>query len=205
MINYFFFDIVSKLTKRLLLIESERTETDKNLETVRLKNQDLTRRYEQLMVANDHRINVDEHVREISEMKRLTDELSEKHASEMHLLLRRVQDAESSKKIVSLKLTDSKSEIERLKGEMRALKKINRKFQLRIQNFEKKLEIQQIKEQKTLSVLAKVTDEADHIKLERDTYHSMAKAKEEDMNKNQARILDESVKLARLEEKLEVC
>ncbi|CAF0866434.1 unnamed protein product [Didymodactylos carnosus] len=196
---------VSKLTKHLLLVESERTETDKNIEYVRLKNQYLTRRYEQLMFDSDHHINVEEHIKEISEMKRLTDELSEKHALEMHLLLKRVQDAETSKKVRTYKLTDSKSENERLKGEIRTLEKVNKKFQLRIQNFEKKLEIQQIKEQKALVLLAKVTDEVDQIRLERDTYHSMVKMIEEDMNTNQTRILDESVKLVLLDENLETC
>jgi hypothetical protein len=99
--------LVSNLTRRLLIVESEKTEGDRILETIRIRNDDLKRKYEQLMLDNNHRIHIQEHIQEISEMKRLTglissisynslnflpvDELSEKHANEMQILLRRVQ------------------------------------------------------------------------------------------------------------------
>ncbi len=102
-----FYNLVSNLTRRLLIVENEKTESDHTLETIRIKNDDLKRKYEQIMIDNNHRIHIQEHVQEISEMKRLTgqfvffsinffyfiflDELSEKHANEMHTLLRRVQ------------------------------------------------------------------------------------------------------------------
>ena len=100
---------MSNLTRRLLIVESEKSESDRILETIRIRNEDLKRKYEQLMLDNNHRIHIQEHVREISEMKRLTggifhrvffnkeksafrlDELSEKHANELQILLRRVQ------------------------------------------------------------------------------------------------------------------
>ena len=91
-----------------MVAESEKTEADRTLETIRMRNDDLRKKYEQLIIDNDHRIHVDEHVREMNEMKRLTssidlhshpthsfsfslDDLSEKHASEMQLLLHRVK------------------------------------------------------------------------------------------------------------------
>lgn len=37
-----------------------------------MKNDDLKRKYEQLMLDSNHRIHIQEHVQEISEMKRLT-------------------------------------------------------------------------------------------------------------------------------------
>ncbi len=107
--HFFYCNLVSNLTRRLLIVESEKTESDRILETIRIRNEDLKRKYEQLMLDNNHRIHIQEHMQEINEMKRLTgyiqfisfsfnfsksfflDELSEKHAHEMQLLLRRVQ------------------------------------------------------------------------------------------------------------------
>ncbi len=55
-----------------MIAESEKTEADRTLETIRMRNDDLRKKYEQLIIDNDHRIHVDEHVREMNEMKRLT-------------------------------------------------------------------------------------------------------------------------------------
>ncbi|CAF1317990.1 unnamed protein product [Rotaria magnacalcarata] len=194
---------VSHLTRRLMIVENEKTENDRILETIRMRNEDLKRKNDHLVMDSNHRIHVQEHVHEISEMKRLTDELSEKHAHEMELVLRRVQDAESAKKIAQLKLTENRSEMERLKGEIKAIKKSNHKLQLRVQTYEKKLELQQVKEHRVIAMLEKSSDELEQTKLERDTYLALAKTKEEEMNKTQVRLIHDADKLAELEERLE--
>jgi predicted metal-dependent hydrolase len=55
-----------------MIVESEKTEADRTLETIRIKNEELRKKYEQLIMDNDHRIHVEDHVRELNEMKRLT-------------------------------------------------------------------------------------------------------------------------------------
>ncbi|CAF0777451.1 unnamed protein product [Adineta ricciae] len=194
---------VSNLTRRLLIVESEKSESDRVLDTIRLRNDDLKRKYDQLMLDNSHRIHVQEHMQEISEMKRLTDELSEKHAHEMQLLLRRVQDAEAAKRISHLKLTDQRSDVERLKGEIKVLKKTVKKLQLRVQTYEKKLELEQVKEQRITTILDKTNEDLEQTKIERDTYLELAKVKEDELNKTQLRLNDEGDKLTQLEERLE--
>ncbi len=64
--------LVSNLTRRLLIVENEKTESDRILDTIRIRNEDLKRKYEQLMLDNNHRIHIQEHLQEINEMKRLT-------------------------------------------------------------------------------------------------------------------------------------
>lgn len=64
--------IVSNLTRRLMVVESEKSEGDRTVETLRIRNEELRRKYEQLIIDNDHRIHVEDHVRELNEMKRLT-------------------------------------------------------------------------------------------------------------------------------------
>mgnify|MGYP000524807635 CR=1 FL=1 len=67
-----FSNLVSNLNRRLIMIENEKTENGQALETFRIRNEDLKRKYEQLMIDNKHRIHVQEHIQEISQMKRLT-------------------------------------------------------------------------------------------------------------------------------------
>ena len=68
----FEFSSVSNLTRRLLIVESEKTDADRILETIRIRNEDLKRKYEQLLLDNNHRIHIQEHIHEIGDMKRLT-------------------------------------------------------------------------------------------------------------------------------------
>ncbi|CAF2897491.1 unnamed protein product [Rotaria sp. Silwood2] len=112
-------------------------------------------------------------------------------------------DAESSKKISQLKLTENRSDIERLKGEIKAMKKINKKLQLRVQTHENKLQLQQVKEQRITTIFEKTNEELEQTKIERDTYLALAKTKEEEMNKSQARLTQDADKLMQLEERLE--
>jgi hypothetical protein len=55
-----------------MIIESEKTEGYRTLETFRIRNEELRKKYEQLIIDNDHRMHVEDHVREINEMKRIT-------------------------------------------------------------------------------------------------------------------------------------
>jgi len=67
-----FFCLVSNLTRRLMIAESEKVDADRTLETIRLRNDDLRKKYEQLILDNDHRIHLEDHMRELTEMRRLT-------------------------------------------------------------------------------------------------------------------------------------
>ena len=69
-----------------------------------------------------------------------------------------------------MKLTDYRSEIERLKGELLALKKSNKKLQLRVQTFENKLQLAQVKEERIITKFENTNEEFDQMKIERDTY-----------------------------------
>lgn len=55
-----------------MILESEKAESDRLLETMRIRNEELRKKYEQSILENNHRIHVEDHVREVSEMKRLT-------------------------------------------------------------------------------------------------------------------------------------
>lgn len=75
-----------------------------------------------------------------------------------------------AKKDAQLKLSEFRNEMERLRSDTHATKKMNRKLQLRVQNFEKKLELQQIKEQRTEAMLEKANGDIERMKLEQESH-----------------------------------
>ena len=77
------------------------------------------------------------------------------------------------KKTALLKLTECRSNIEQLKGDIKETKKLNRKLQLRVETFEKKFQLQQIKEQQITTMLDKAHDEVEKSKLEQETYSNL--------------------------------
>jgi multidrug resistance efflux pump len=70
-------------------------------------------------------------------------------------------------------LNECRNDIEHLKTDAKETKKSNRKLQLRVQTYEKKLELQQIKEQQMTEMLEKVNEDAERIKLEQETYSKL--------------------------------
>ncbi len=50
------------------------------------------------------------------------------------------------------------------------MKKSNKKLQLRIQTYEKKLELEQIREQRITTMFEQTNEELEQTKIERDTY-----------------------------------
>lgn len=55
-----------------MILESEKSEGDRTIETLRIRNDELRRKYEQLIIDNGRRIDFDEHMRELNETKRFT-------------------------------------------------------------------------------------------------------------------------------------
>jgi hypothetical protein len=53
------------------------------------------------------------------------------------------------------------------------MKKTNKKLQLRVQTFEKKLQLQQIKEEQFNTMYEKTNEDFEQTKVERDTYLSL--------------------------------
>ncbi len=69
-----------------------------------------------------------------------------------------------------MKLSECRNDIERLKGDIKETKKSNRKLQLRVQTYEKKLELQQMKEQQMTTMLDRANEDVERMKLEQETY-----------------------------------
>ena len=83
------------------------------------------------------------------------------------------QDSEAAKKMAQSKLSEYQNDMERLRGEIKATTKFNRKLQTRVQTFEKKLELQQIKEQHTSTIFDQTNEALEKTKLEQEAHASI--------------------------------
>ena len=54
-----------------MVAESDKADADRTVGTIRLRNEELRKNYDQVILQNDHRMHVDDHVQEMTEMKRL--------------------------------------------------------------------------------------------------------------------------------------
>lgn len=61
-----------------------------------------------------------------------------------------------------------RSDIERLKGEIQVMKKTNKKLHLRVQTFENKLQLEQVKHERLATALRTTNEELEQMKFERD-------------------------------------
>jgi hypothetical protein len=74
-----------------MVAESEKSEADRTVETIRIRNEELRKKYEQSIIDNDHRIHVDDHIREMNEMKRLTSSIDSLFHPFIHFCSRRFE------------------------------------------------------------------------------------------------------------------
>lgn len=67
-----------------------------------------------------------------------------------------------------MKLMEYRSDIERLKGEIQVMKKTIKKLHLRVQTFENKLQLEQVKHERIATTFRTTNEELEQTKLERD-------------------------------------
>ncbi|CAF5101670.1 unnamed protein product, partial [Rotaria magnacalcarata] len=120
------------------------------------------------------------------------------------ITIQSIKESEAAKRIAQIQLNETRNSIERVKGEITATKKINRKLLLRVQTYEKKLELQQIKEQRTTAMLDKSNEDIEKYKLEQENHFTLAKTKEQEVNQTNLRMQEETKKITELENRLEI-
>jgi chromosome segregation ATPase len=69
-----------------------------------------------------------------------------------------------------MSLNDNRNDFERLNEKIKETSRVNRKLQLRVETFEKKLELEQMKEQRTLTMYKQVNEQLDKYRSEHDDY-----------------------------------
>ena len=79
-----------------------------------------------------------------------------------------------------MKLIDQRNDVQRFQDDLKETKKLNRKLQLRIETYEKKLELQQLKEQNTMTFV----EQLEQKKTEQEKNSSVVvRMREKEMNR----------------------
>ncbi|XP_077983133.1 centrosomal protein of 89 kDa-like [Glandiceps talaboti] len=194
----------SRISKKLILVESEKSSLEADLSEIRHKHNNLKQKHEASLMENDQKMSIHEHYSTVADIKRALEDLKEKHAEDLETVMLKLQAVQKEKKSLGLQLTDAKAENKQLEGEIKALQRAIKKSQVKIVQMQKELEFSENKGAAANHHLNSVLKVAEKTVQERDHYyqaaHKEAKEKEKAVNK----IMAGSITIGKMEEKLKM-
>ncbi len=183
-------------------------------------------KYNDSSVELQRRITLEEHLKQIGDLRRQIEELNLNHKQELEKSILLNQATLNDKKDLTIKYTQLLGESKRLSAENNYMEKaleyvynlqnrnylilircfkseqIGKKMQKKIQNLQKKLELAELKEKTAYACLETITNEAEKIKIEKETYLNIAKSNETQAQNMESKLIEENIKISKLEDKL---
>ncbi|XP_045652120.1 centrosomal protein of 89 kDa isoform X2 [Ursus americanus] len=194
---------VSKLTKQLMLLETktqnqkkELTENKEQLEILRTECQDLKTQLDGKIAMNVHTLIV-------NELKSRLQEEEENGGAEMEELLGKLALLQVQKQSLLVEKNSLAAKNQALGAELDRAQKINRRSQKRIDVLKKQVEKAMENEMSAHQYLANLVGLAENVTQERDNLKYLAKCLESEKHGVLNKIMKGSIRLGRLEEKVE--
>ncbi|CAF0754662.1 unnamed protein product [Brachionus calyciflorus] len=196
---------VSRLSKRILICETERLELLNKIDLLESNNQEIIKKYNDISIETQRRIKLDDHLIQIGDLKRKIEELNLNYKQETELLILKIQAYEQDKKNYVLKLTDAEAEIKRLKAENIVLdealnKGIGHKVRKNLNNLSKNAEINKINEKKMLGKIEIMEKEIDKLKFDKKIIENLYQISQVNCKEKDKRIEELISKSSKLEE-----
>ncbi|XP_030060284.1 LOW QUALITY PROTEIN: centrosomal protein of 89 kDa [Microcaecilia unicolor] len=195
---------VTKLTKQIMLLEAKKqsqeeelTENQKQLETLRVK-------YDELKTNLNGKVAAEEHVALVNELKSQLQVERDKRNAEIEDLMGRLAAMQAEKKSLLLEKNDLTADNKTLEAELEMAQKANRKSQKKIGLLKQQVEEAMEKEMVAHQYLANLIGLAENIAQERDELIQMAKGLETEKHCVLNKIMAGNMRLGRLEEKVKV-
>ncbi|KAL3858933.1 hypothetical protein ACJMK2_009182 [Sinanodonta woodiana] len=195
---------ISKLSKLLALQKEEKADSEKELEELRLKYKEIKHKHDNLVLENQDKITLEEHLNQISELKRLSMDKEEQHKREIDFLNSNLQALEIEKKTITGCTADITAENRRLVAEVKAMNRSIRKTQQKMMLFQRAVEQSENKEISIQEHLGSIIKVAEKNAFERDTYAKAVREKEMESKKALNRLLQGNVAVGKMEEKLKL-
>lgn len=111
------------MSKRTILSETEKTDLRNQIETLKFNNEDLTRKQNELHAELQRRVTLQEHINQISELKRKLEDSEVYHKHELDGLTNSLKNIQVDRKELSLKYARLASEKKKLYAENKVLDK----------------------------------------------------------------------------------
>ncbi|XP_051946827.1 centrosomal protein of 89 kDa-like isoform X2 [Xyrauchen texanus] len=195
---------VFKITKQVMLLESDKQDLEKELEVERKEHHALKTKFQSVCLTIKNSVSLAEHNTVTDKLKRHMEEHERVKNSEVEELLARVSALEAEINILLLDKTNLNSHIKHFETELQLSRQSNRKAkrfisvlkQQVVDSFEKELVAHQY--------LANIVTHAEKTTHERDQLMHMASSLEKDNQGVLTRIIESTVCLGKLQEKVKV-
>uniref|UniRef100_A0A671RFU6 Centrosomal protein of 89 kDa-like n=1 Tax=Sinocyclocheilus anshuiensis TaxID=1608454 RepID=A0A671RFU6_9TELE len=195
---------VCKVSKQLMLLESEEQALEKELEVERKEHHALKTEFQRVHLALEHSLSLAEHNAVTDKLKRQLQDHERVKNSEVEELLARVSALEAERKTLLLDKTNLNTNIKHMETELQLSQQANRKAQKRISVLKQQVEDSLEKELIAHQYLANIVTLAERTTHERDQLMHMASTLEKDKQGILTRIIESTVSLGKLQEKVKV-
>ncbi|RXN17365.1 rhophilin-2 isoform X1 [Labeo rohita] len=193
---------VCKVSKQLMLLESEKQALEKELEVERKEHRALKTEFQRVRLALEHSLSLAEHNAVTDKLKRQLQDHERLKNSEVEELLARVSALEAERKTLLLDKTNLNTDIKHVETELQLSQQANRKAQRRINVLKQQVEDSLEKELIAHQYLANIVTLAERTTHERDQLMHMASSLEKDKQGVLTRIIESTVSLGKLQEKV---
>ncbi|XP_051562024.1 centrosomal protein of 89 kDa isoform X4 [Myxocyprinus asiaticus] len=195
---------VCKVTKQVMLLESDKQALEKELEVERKEHHALKTEFQRVRLALQNSLSLAEHNDVTDKLKRQLEEHEKAKNSEVEELLARVSAMEAEKKTLLQVKTNLNTDIKRIETELQLSRQANRKAQRCISVLKQQVEDSLEKELVAHQYLANIVTLAEKTTHERDQLMHMASSLEKDKQGVLTRIIESTVCLGKLQEKVKV-
>ncbi|XP_059160680.1 centrosomal protein of 89 kDa-like isoform X4 [Physella acuta] len=195
---------ISRMAKKMALSEGERAEVERQLDEMRVKYREVKHKHDQMVMEVGSQVNVHTHINTIADLKRSVTEEKESFEREMDSLRVKLNASEEERRNQALQMVDLVAENKRLKAEVKAMQKSVKHAQQKMAVLHRAIELSEDKELITQEQLASVIKVAEKTALERDTVYKVAREHQEEAKQTVNRLMQGSVAVGKLEEKLKL-
>ncbi|KAI1904241.1 hypothetical protein AGOR_G00003650 [Albula goreensis] len=195
---------VSKVSKELMLLEAEKQSLQEELSEARRELQALQAQHLQARSTLENAVSWEEHCAITGKLKRQLEQDEQRKKNEVEDLLSRVSTLQTEKKSLLLEKTNLTADIKSIEAELEISRHANRKAQRKVSLFKQQVEDALEKEMLAHHYLSSIVALAEKTTQERDQLIQMASALEQDKQGVLTQIIEGTVRLGKLQEKVKV-
>uniref|UniRef100_A0A8C7IE55 Centrosomal protein 89 n=1 Tax=Oncorhynchus kisutch TaxID=8019 RepID=A0A8C7IE55_ONCKI len=195
---------VSKVCKQLMLLEAEKQRLEGELEVTRRELHTLQTEHLQARCSLENAVSWDEHHAIATKLKRQLEADSGRQQTELEELQQRVTSLQTEKNSLLLDKTNLTADIKSLEADLEVSRHANRKAQRRIGLLKQQVDDSIEKEMRAHHYLSSIVALAEKTTQERDQLVYMASSLEHDKQGVISRIVEDTVRLGKLQEKVKV-
>uniref|UniRef100_A0A8C6YAK1 Centrosomal protein 89 n=1 Tax=Naja naja TaxID=35670 RepID=A0A8C6YAK1_NAJNA len=195
---------VSKLTKQLITLETEKQNQEVELKDCQKKLEELRSAYKELKASVTDYVRAEEHVALQNKFKNQLQMEQEKREMETQELVKKLASVQAETKRLFLDKNDLVAENKALEAELEMAQKTKRRSQKKIGLLKQHLEETMEKEMAAHQYLVNMINLAENITQERDQLLNLASCLEKEKHGVLNKIMEGNVRLGKLEEKVKV-